>query len=116
MEGGSTHEARERSRGAENIKISLPIGVNIFIQLYERLLLEVKDRMENGKGIPECFAARLWESNDVANIDRETLAYRKFSALILHSYSEPTYTNFKLQDPPLRRERIRRQILCYGFL
>ena len=116
MEGGSTHETRERSRGAENIKISLPIGVNIFIQLYERLLLEVKDRMENGKGIPECFAARLWENNDVANIDRETLAYRKFPALIHYSCSEPTYTILKLQEPLLRRERIRRQILCCGLL
>ena len=72
--------------------------------------------MEDGKEIPECFAARLWENNDVANIDRETLAYRKFSALIRYSYFEATYTTLKLQEPLLRQERIRRQILCCGLL
>ncbi|KAK0458977.1 cytochrome P450 [Desarmillaria tabescens] len=45
------------------------------MKLYNRLVLEVKDRMESGKQDLECFAARLWERQNIEALDLEEISY-----------------------------------------
>ncbi|OCH90315.1 cytochrome P450 [Obba rivulosa] len=45
------------------------------MKLYNRLVLEVKARMENGEEDLECFAARLWDQQAKTGFDLEDLSY-----------------------------------------
>jgi hypothetical protein len=45
------------------------------VQLYNRLALEVKEKMDNGNIGLECFAARLWDQREKMNLDLEELSY-----------------------------------------
>ncbi|EMD33484.1 hypothetical protein CERSUDRAFT_118063 [Gelatoporia subvermispora B] len=45
------------------------------MKLYNRLTLEVKQRMENGEEDLECFAARLWDQQAKSGFDLEDLSY-----------------------------------------
>ena len=44
-------------------------------QFYTRLLTEVKQRMDAGEPMLECFAARLWDQKTAMELDVESMAY-----------------------------------------
>lgn len=50
------------------------------MKLYQRLVLEVKQKVDDGRTDLECFAARLWEQQEKFNLDLVTLSYIAGSA------------------------------------
>lgn len=53
------------------------------MQLYIRLLTEVKERMKEDSSF-ECFAARLWENNHKNKLDLKSMAYGMSPLVISH--------------------------------
>jgi hypothetical protein len=51
------------------------------MQLYTRLSLEVKTRMEEDLST-ECFAARLWDQQAKMNLTTEELSYSEHNACV----------------------------------
>jgi hypothetical protein len=55
--------------------------------LYSRLVLEVKNQVDNGDIGLECFAARLWDQKEKMNLDLEEISYSQPSSYaILRSH------------------------------
>lgn len=48
---------------------------SVLEQFYNRLVLEVKEKMKNGEIGLECFAARLWDQQEKMGLDLEEVSY-----------------------------------------
>ncbi len=65
-------------------------------QLYQRLLLEAKEKNMNLANATDCFASRLWDDNDKLKLDMVSMSYGIVPFSCHDNHLSRTYTLFLL--------------------